>query len=431
MQSDRYQIKNVELWTNTGIRHGVSVLVENGILTKISDQTEQQASGLDTIDGHGAVLMPAGVDPQVHLRVPGQPEKETALSGLEAARAGGIAAVLTMPNTNPVLDDVVSLNLAKKELDPAIAKTGVQVLYSAAITKGQKGKQAVDYQALAEWGVAAFTDDGVGVLSDELMAAAFDASEKTGLPILQHAEMPGHGGVLAPGPVQLGQAVKAYPEAAEVDMVRRDVALLRRYPMARYHVLHASAADTVELVKQAKKEGYRASVEVTPHHLWFCADDITPENSSFKMNPPLRSKEDRLALQEGLRLGDIDFVSTDHAPHEPEVKTSKFKTAAYGTVGLETSLPVLLSLYNKGVLSFSDVIRVFSKNPAAFLGIDDRYGDIEAGRPFNAVLVDKDQVQVVSPEYLKGKSKNSCFLGSRLSGKILMTCFERKIHSYL
>ena len=431
MQSDRYQIKNVELWTNTGIRHGVSVLVENGILVKISDQTEAHASGVDTIDGHGVVLMPAGVDPQVHLRVPGQPEKETALSGLEAARAGGIAAVLTMPNTNPILDDVVSLNLAKKELDPATAKTGVQVLYSAAITKGQKGKQAVDYQVLADWGVAAFTDDGVGVLSDELMATAFDASEKTGLPILQHAEMPGHGGVLAPGPVQLKQAVKAYPEAAEVDMVRRDLELLRRYPMARYHVLHASAARTVDLVKQAKKEGYRASVEVTPHHLWFTADDITPENSSFKMNPPLRSKEDRLALQEGLRLGDIDFVSTDHAPHEAEVKTSKFKTAAYGTVGLETSLPVLLSLYNKGVLSFSDVIRVFSKNPASFLGIDDRYGDIEIGRPFNAVLVDKEQVQTVSLEFLKGKSKNSCFLGSRLHGKILMTCFEKHIHSFL
>lgn len=431
MQSDRYQIENVELWTSKGIKKGVTVLVEKGVLVKISEKTESLATGVETLDGHGVVLMPAGVDPQVHLRVPGQPEKETPLSGLEAARAGGIAAVLTMPNTNPVLDDVTSLDLAKKQLQPAVEKTGVEVLYSAAITLGQKGRQVVDYNALAEWGVAAFTDDGVGVLSDEAMCAAFEASEKTGLPILQHAEMPGHGGVLAPGPVQVGQAVKAYPEAAEVDMVRRDIGLLKKYPMARYHVLHASSAKTLELVKHAKKDGYRASIEVTPHHLWFCAEDIKAENSSFKMNPPLRSREDRLALQEGLRSGDIDFVSTDHAPHESELKTSKFKTAAYGTVGLETSLPVLLSLYKKELLSFTDVIRVFSKNPASFLGIDDRYGDIEVGRPFNAVLVDIDKVQEVSPEYLKGKSKNSCFLGTSLHGKILMTCFEEQICSFI
>lgn len=424
-----YLIRKLELWTERGVSSEVDLEIEHGIVKAI-DKDLPQPRGAHLIEGKGLTLLPAGVDPQVHLRVPGQAEKETAGTGLLAALRGGVGAVLTMPNTKPVIDSVEVCEAAMLELEEAAHLTGVKAYLTASITQKLKGKATPDYESLARWGVRAFTDDGLGVVNDDLMRLAFSASEKTGLPILQHAEFPGHGGVLAAGPMQSKLGIPAYPAAAESDMVERDIALLKEYPRARYHVLHVSAHETLEQVAAAKQRGLHVSCEVTPHHLWFSSEDIRDDNTSFKMNPPLRSQEDRKALRHALAEGVIDFVATDHAPHENEAKGANFKTSAFGTTGLETSLRVLLTLVREGVLSPARLVQVFSTRPAHFLGLSEEFGDIAVGRPMNAVLIDRNACEVVKESDLFSLSKNSCFLGERLDGEIKAMFLGERYYSF-
>lgn len=414
---EHYVIKNVELWTEREVISQCDVEIQHGRIKAIEKHISVPKSA-HLIDGRGFTLLPAGVDPQVHLRVPGQAEKETAGTGLLAALRGGIAAVLSMPNTKPTIDSTEVCEAAVLELEEAEHLTGVKAYLTGSITQSLKGKAAAPFKELADWGVKAFTDDGLGVVDDDLMRSAFEASELTGLPILQHAEFPGHGGVLAAGPVQEKLGIPAYPAAAEADMVARDINILKDYPKARYHVLHVSAHETLELVSAAKAQGLHVSCEVTPHHLWFSSDEIKDEVTSFKMNPPLRGPSDKRALRKALAEGVIDFVATDHAPHEASAKGQNFKTSAFGTTGLETSLRVLLSLVTEGVLSPQRLVQVFSTRPARFLGIEKDIGDISIDRPMAAVLVNRGSREEVTEDDLFSLSKNSCFLGERLDGKI-------------
>ena len=428
MANTNYVIKNAEVWLADKILEHAHILVEDGVLTNISSSEISIPPDYDTVDATDQVILPAGVDPQVHLRVPGQQEKETASSGLAAAVKGGYGALLTMPNTKPVLDSVASCRLALDELKEPMDQTGVEVKLSAAITMGQRGKELVDFEGLAEAGITAFTDDGVGVMDDTLMAKALAFSEKTQIPFLQHAEMVGHGGVLAPSRMQESLGVAAYPAAAETDMVRRDLQLLADYPGARYHVLHISSEETLNLVKEARDKGLHATCEVSPHHLFFTGDDIESANSSFKMNPPLRSASDRQSLRKGLADGTVDFVATDHAPHEAAIKTTNFKTAAYGTLGMETSLNVLLDMVAKGELSKQRLVQVFSSKPADFLGLDDSFGSFVTGQVFRGVLVDPNKQSKIDENYFAGQSNNSCFIGQTLTGAIREVFYGKRRH---
>lgn len=426
-----YSVTNVDVWNHDGVRKNQTLVIENGILTQQADASKVTPSGV-VIDAHQAVLLPAGVDPQVHLRVPGQPDKESADTALRAAVAGGVAALLTMPNTKPVIDDADSVKLARKELEQAEKDTGVKVLISAAITRGQKGKESIDFESTyhADPYMRAYTDDGVGVVSDDLMRAVYRASAAHGIPILQHAEMPGHGGVIAEGPVQKKLGIKAYPSAAEVDMVKRDLDLLKEFPDARYHLLHISSRHSLDLIKAAKDAGLRATCEVSPHHLWLTSEDIVEGQSSYKMNPPLRSNADRKALRQGIVNGDIDFVATDHAPHESSAKSENFKTAAFGTTGLETSLRVLLTMRARGEISESRITEVFSKAPAEFLGVQDEFGRFQLNKKFYGTLVSQPDLDFeVTEGDLAGKSHNCCFIGHRLNGQISHALFAEHIHT--
>lgn len=411
-------ITDVEVWNVGSSPQKGDVLIEKGILKKVSKERLRDLKAT-VIRGTGKALIPLGVDPQVHLRTPGQPEKDLPECGLAAALSGGVGAVLAMPNTKPVIDTVEVCDLARQAVAQAELETGVKVLWTAAITKGQRGKEPVDFKALANWGVAAFTDDGVGVLSDELMKQAFRASAETGKPILQHAEMPGHGGVLASGAFQAKLGIPLYPPEAEAEMVERDLRLLEDFPGARYHVLHVSAAETLRLISDAKEKGLPVTCEVSPHHLLYTSDEIEEENTAFKMNPPLRSARDRAMLRLCLREGIVDFVATDHAPHDSKSKGSNFKTAAFGTTGLEAMLRVLLLLHQGNQLRADRLVQVFSRGAARFLGIQDEFGEIQPKRPLRAVLVDPAAPATeIKVEDLKSLSKNSCFLGARLPGKI-------------
>ncbi|MCX6116213.1 MAG: dihydroorotase [Proteobacteria bacterium] len=433
IKSDSFVVKNVSVWNVEEILTAVDVYVNLGIITDIQPHDSQRKKNAymeKMIDGTGLTLIPAGVDAQVHLRVPGQVQKETAKSGLQAAIHGGVGALLTMPNTKPVLDCTRSAELAYQELKDAEVSTGVRVLLSSAITVGQRGRELVDFEGMKHVGVAAFTDDGVGIQDDQIMLDALRSAARVGLPLLQHAEVPGHGGVLHECKTQRSLGGVAYPKSAEIDMVARDLRLLEQVPEARYHVLHVSCLETLDLIDRAVAGGYKVTCEVSPHHLYFCADDIPKDLTAFKMNPPLRSAEDQLALIQGLGSGRIQFMATDHAPHEAEVKGFNFKTSAFGTTGLETSLRVLLALWRRGHLTISRLVEVWATAPAKFLGISQNYGSLKVGRPCNATLVDvMAPDRVVMSFDMVGLSKNNCFIGTHLPGEIRATILGSIIHT--
>ncbi len=425
--ADKYLIRGAELWTGQEVRSRVCVRVHNGRLVSIEDETDSLAKNSDEIEiqAQNRVLIPAGVDAQVHLRVPGQGHKETPKTGLLAALKGGYSAVLTMPNTQPTIDDLDTLRLGQSQVAEFERLYGVHVFWSAAITKRLNSEQVTSFEDLVREGVRAFTNDGLGVESDQVMAQAFQKLESLGVPLLQHAEFLGHGGSLAPGPVQAKVGAKAYPDEPEWKMVERDIRELRKYPRSRYHVLHVSSRHTLKLVARAKEEGLNVTAEVSPHHLFFNCETIDPDNKSFKMNPPIRGPEDQAELWGALKNGTVDFVATDHAPHEELVKSSEFNQAAFGTIGLETTLPVLLYGLNRGLLDERRLVEVFATSPARFLRLPPQFGQFVIGEPFHGILVD-----VHSPPHLwksgdfSSLSQNSCFIGSRLPGKI-----ERAFHS--
>jgi len=367
------------------------------------------------IPAHWLVL-PTGIDLQVHLRHPGQPHKETLEGGLESALYGGFDSIVTMPNTNPFLDSPEALEAAIAGARDLAARYPVRIGFTASATKGMQGQEAAPIEALASAGAVAITDDGWGVKSDKAQAEIFAACARTNLLFQQHAEVHGHGGVATASEFQRREGLPEYPRSAESDMVKRDIELLRRSPGARYHILHISTRETLNEIRKAKREGLPVTAEVTPHHLFFSSDQIPPEGDSlstaFKFNPPLFSAEDKAALREALRDGTIDCVSTDHAPHESELKQKGWRIAPFGTRGLETALPALLSLVKEGELSMSRLVEVFSTAPRRVLG----KADFE--HPTGLLFVDPNAAFRVSAEDLPGISQNSCFLGTNLHGKI-------------
>jgi dihydroorotase len=412
-------ITNASLWNADAVSYGMDIHIHKGQVESIHSAGSRSAKG-DVIEASGLTVLPAGVDAQVHLRVPGQEFSETPMTGLRAARAGGIAAILTMPNTNPVIDCPEIVQLTRQLVASAEEHIGVKVLISAALSLGQKGEQSVDFASLVKAGVTAFTDDGRGLVRDDLMEEAFAASAAMGFPVLQHAEFPGHGCALAAGPLQEAEGLPAYPSSAEVDMVARDLRLLRKYPQARYHVLHISSAQTVELLAHAKKEGLNATGEVSPHHLFFTSLDISPGNTSYKMNPPLRSPEDRIALRAALSSGVIDFTATDHAPHAQHLKNKPWAEAAFGTTGLETMLRTLLHLWHEKELTTQRLVEVFSRSPARFLGLDASYGKIAEGLVFRGVIINTEVTpDRILDEHLESLSGNNVFKGCALPGKLV------------
>lgn len=428
-ESNSYIIENVELWMADRAPAKGSFWVENGRLKAINPSSTGSTATI--VDGGGRVLMPAGVDAQTHLRVPGQAHKETPETGLTAALKGGYSAVLTMPNTNPTIDSVAVLEKGRAEVRPFEKDFGVEVFWSAAITKKLNSDDLTNYHELAQAGVRAFTNDGLGVLSDQVMDQAFAALAKLDVPLLQHAEFLGHGGSLAPGPIQQKVGAKPYPDEPEWKMVERDLRELKKHPETRYHVLHVSSRRTLDFVAEAKNAGLKVTAETTPHHLYFNTETIDPDNTSFKMNPPIRSPEDQKALWHALAEGILDFVATDHAPHEAAMKKGSFDSVAFGTLGLETTIPVLLHGWKKGWLTPERLVQVWASRPARFLRLPKGHGDWTLDAPFHAVWIDTEAEPVTySEDVISSLSKNSCFIGSSLPGRICGAFHESRIFEF-
>lgn len=369
---------------------------------------------IETLDLEGKLILPGLIDMHVHLREPGYEYKETIATGTKAAARGGFTTVACMPNTKPVLDSVEQIQFVRQRAEETAS---VQVIPIPAMTQGMQGKKLCDYQAYRETGIFAISDDGNGVQDPEIMRQIFEAATPYQLVVMQHCECNhlSSGGVLHEGEKSRKEKVKGIPSASEYEMIRRDLEWVRKWK-TRYHVLHLSTKEAVQLVREAKKEGLPVTAEVTPHHLLLVDEEIPGLDTNFKMNPPLRSKEDRKAVIEGLADGTIDIIATDHAPHSVEEKARDIYHAPFGVVGSETAFPLLYThlVLKEKALTLSQLIECMSTKPAQIFGLPG--GKIEIGAEANLTVIDLESESPVEPQNFCSKSRNTPFPGWPLKG---------------
>jgi dihydroorotase len=392
-----------------GVDGPASVTVADGIVTAVESLATAPA---------GLVLAPAFVDPHVHLRTPGREDEETIGSGTEAAAAGGYCTIVAMPNTEPVVDTASVLEaLLERARDEAVVPTG----FTAAISKGQRGEELTEMAELAAAGAIAFTDDGRPVASAGLMRRALTYSAVAERPLALHCEEPAlsRDGQMHEGAVSAELGLAGWPSVAESLMVERDLALAG-YEGRPIHLQHLSARESVDAVRRARRAGIRVSAEATPHHL--CATDelVRSLDANAKMNPPLRTEEDRLALVEGLLDGTIDCIATDHAPHARHEKDVPFEEAPFGVTGLETAFAALHTyLVREGEVPLETVLERLSAGPALALGLP--VPRIAPGEPANLVLLDLEAAWTVREDGFRSRSANSWLLGRTLVGAVVKT----------
>ena len=401
------------------------VLLENGKVAKVAAGLSRQAAFKDarTLDAHGAWVTPGLIDMHVHLREPGRESDETIATGTSAAALGGFTTILAMPNTEPVIDNPSLVRFLKAK---AAAEGVVNVLFSGAITLGQKGERLTDFRKLKNEGVCALTDDGRPVMNSEVMRRAMEYAKDNDLLLIDHCEdcnLSGSGAI-NDGRAATAKGVRGIPPAAETVMVLRDIALCQ-LTGARVHIAHLSAAGSVDAVRQAKKRGLPVSAEAAPHHFSLCDDDIPGYDANFKMNPPLRGSADRQALLEGLADGTIDAIATDHAPHGEGKKSLGLGLAPFGVIGLETSLGLgLTRLVGKKILTRKQLIDKMSGAPARLLGLKTK-GGLKVGMDADVTVIDPSTSWKVAD--FASKSRNSPFLGATLKGRAQATIVAGKI----
>ncbi len=405
-----------------GVDAVLDVRVDDGFIAQLGPDAE--ANGHRVIDAAGLVLAPAFVDPHVHLRTPGREDEETIASGTAAAAAGGFCAILAMPNTEPVVDSAAVLGAL---VERAQVEAEIRVGFLAAISKGSDGGELTEMGELADAGAAGFTDDGRPVVAASLMRRALQYGAVAGRTIAVHCEEPtlSRSGQMHEGAVSAELGFAGYPSVAESVMVIRDVALAA-YEERPVHLLHVSARESVEAVRRAQTEGVVATAEVTPHHLVLTDEALRSLDPNVKMNPPLRSADDRQALVEALRDGTICAVATDHAPHARHEKEVPFEEAPFGVTGLETAFSALYThLVEPGILPLATLLERMSAGPARVYGLE--APRIEPGAEANLVLLDTESTWQVKEDDFRSRSANSWLLGEELRGKVRMTIAAGRI----
>lgn len=387
---------------------------------------EELPEDIVRIDGEGLWALPGLIDIQVHFRQPGFEHKETLESGSRAALAGGVTTCVVMPNTKPALDTPEAVRFQGEE---SARVHGVRILVAAAATVGLGGKELTDHGALATAGAPAITDDGLPVLDDALMERSLELCAEHDLLFMQHAEdtrMTNHR-PMTEGPTSRALGVEGQPADAEGVMVERDVALAEKTG-ARYHVLHCSTARSLRAVRAAKARGAKVSCEASPHHLLLTDEACAQGDSNFKMNPPLRSEEDRRALVEALANGTVDAVATDHAPHSSEEKGKGFVDAPFGVIGLETAFAALLSFFHERKIDDRRAVELMTSGPARVLRREGELGTLVGERaPRDLCLVDPRAEWTVDAETLHGLSQNSAFLGRQFRGRVVATFLDGRL----
>lgn len=372
------------------------------------------ADGVEVIDAAGKYLVPGLVDMHVHFRDPGFEYKETIETGSRAAVHGGFTDVATMPNTDPVTDTGTGI---RYQIDRARAANLCHVRPIGALTRGQRGEALAEIGDMVMEGACAFSDDGHGVQSAGMMRTCMDYVSQFDRVAIAHCEdesLSSHG-VINEGRASTRLGMFGWPALGEEMEIYRDIELCR-LTGCPLHIAHISTAKGLELVKAAKAEGLPVTCEVTPHHLFLSEEDITDAfDTSLKMNPPLRLPSDAEALRRGILDGSVDCVVTDHAPHAQHEKDCEWEIAFFGTIGLETSLPLMLNnMVRTGLMSWQRLVEVMAVNPRSVLRL--RPVSIEAGSRADLTLIDPDREVRVTTDYFESLSKNSAFMGETLVG---------------
>ncbi len=410
----------------------MDILIEDGKIVEVGGQRSEvgsqssklkaQSSKLKVIDASGKIVTPGLIDMHVHFREPGHEYKETIKTGCMAAAFGGFTAVCTMPNTNPVNDNSQVTEYILKKAGLADL---VRVYPVAAISPGLQGKGLCEYGDLKDAGAIAVSDDGNPVTDSQLMRRALEYAKGFDLLVISHCEdldLAGCG-AMNEGAVATRMGLAGIPNASESIAVMRDIALCE-LTGARLHIAHVSTTESVRAIRNAKKRGALVTAETAPHYFTLTEDAVEGYNTNAKMNPPLRSMQDREAVLEGLSDGTIDVIATDHAPHSSIEKDVEFDLAANGIIGLETSVSLSLKLVEKGVITIADLIAKMSTNPARILGLD--FG-IKKGKPADITIIDPDITYKVDAAGFQSLSRNTPFDGWDMKGRAVLTMVGGKV----
>ena len=399
------------------------VLIENDRIIKVADSVRDDA---DTVlDAKGMYVMPGFIDLHVHLRDPGLTYKETLETGGMAAARGGVTTICAMPNTRPVTD---TSQMIEELHERAAYESPVHVIQLGAITKGQLGEELADIRGMAEAGCHAISEDGKSVMNASLYRKAMKIAKEEGISIFAHCEdiTMVEGGVMNADAKAKELGLPGITNSVEDVIVARDI-LLAKETGVRLHLCHCSTQDSVEMIRLAKAEGLPVTGEVCPHHFTLCTDDIREDDGNYKMNPPLRAREDVEALKRGLADGTMDVIATDHAPHSAEEKNRSMAKAAFGIVGLETSAALTYTeLVEPGILTVMQMAEKMSYNPAKILGLNDK-GSVSEGKIADLVIFDPEKEYRIDVEKFASKGKNTPFNGYPVKGEVACTIVDGKI----
>lgn len=404
------------------IDENMDILIENGKISKIQKNISENSDKV--IDAKNMWVTPGLIDLHVHLREPGFEYKETIKTGTRSAVMGGFTTICCMPNTRPVIDNNILVEYIKMKAE----KEGVcNVLPIGSVTVGQMGEKLSDIGKMAKSGACAISEDGTTVLNAGLMKTALKYTKMFNLPMFSHCEdISLAGGCMNAGDTATKLGLKGISNSSEDTIVARDI-ILAEEVSANIHICHISTKGSVELVKWAKQRGFNVTAEATPHHFTLIDEDITDYDANFKMNPPLRSKEDRNAIIEGLKSNTIEVIATDHAPHHIDEKNCEFERAMNGIVGLETALSISITeLVNKNILSPSNLIEKFTKNPAKILGRDD-LGHLALGSNADICIINPDLTYEIDKNEFLSMGKNTPFHKRKVTGKVLYTIVNGEI----
>ncbi|MCI0343154.1 MAG: dihydroorotase [Planctomycetales bacterium] len=397
------------------------LVIEDG---RIAPRPKGHTRADEVLDASGLVVVPGLVDMHVHFREPGREEEETIASGARAAVHGGFTTVACMPNTEPAVDNEASAEFVFLQAERAGA---AHVHPIGAVTKGRKGEELAEIGQLARGGAVAFSDDGAPIMNAEVMRRGLEYAGMFGKPVISHCE-DAHlsaGCVMHEGLVSTVLGLPGIPAAAEEVIVARDI-LLAGLTGGRLHIAHVSTAGSVELIRRGKARGVNVTAEVTPHHLTLTDETIRSFDPVYKMNPPLRTAADVAACREGLRDGTLDAIASDHAPHASEGKSLEFPAAPFGVIGLESTVPVVLTeVLRAGVMPLPDLIARMTAAPAKILGL--RKGTLAEGADADVTLLDLEREWTLDAAKFQSRSRNCPFHGKKVRGRVVATIVSGKV----
>lgn len=405
----------------TGTDTVTDILIEDKKIKRIAKDINYEVD--ETIDCTNLNIIPGMIDMHCHLREPGFEYKETIETGAKSAVCGGFTTICPMPNTKPTPDSAIVL---QKILEEAKRVNLCNILPYSSVTKGEKGEELVNFEEMKNAGAIGFSDDGMPVVDSKIMRQAMIKADKVGSFVASHCEEKS----VSKGAINYGKIADSlgvegvFPEAEEI-MAAREIVISETNHI-RGHICHISTKTSKDMIRDAKKRGVKITCETCPHYFTFTVDEVLKSGTNAKMNPPLREEKDRKAIIEGLKEGTIDAIITDHAPHSEEEKNQDLKKAPNGIIGFETALSAeIMNLIDTGDLSYLDLVKVTSYNPAKLLNID--RGTIEEGKIADITIFDPNQKYLYTKDRIVSKSKNSPFIGKELKGKVKYTIVDGRI----